>query len=45
MGKIPTTEEYLAQVAVVNAKASEIYRYMNFNQIEAFQEVADTVEM
>ncbi|MCM8736725.1 bifunctional aconitate hydratase 2/2-methylisocitrate dehydratase [Azospirillum sp. A1-3] len=43
LGKIPTTEEYLAQVGVVNQAAADIYRYMNFDQIPAFQEVADKV--
>ena len=43
MGKIPTVSEYLAQVEAVNAKAADVYRYMNFDQIEAFREVADTV--
>lgn len=45
LGKIPTPAEYLEQVEIVNKKAGEIYRYMNFNQIPAFQDVADTVEM
>jgi aconitate hydratase 2/2-methylisocitrate dehydratase len=43
MGKIPTMAEYLAQVQVVNAKAADVYRYMNFDQIKEFSEVADTV--
>ncbi|BAI75734.1 aconitate hydratase 2 (plasmid) [Azospirillum sp. B510] len=43
LGKIPTNEEYLAQVGVVNQAAADIYRYMNFDQIPAFQEVADKV--
>jgi len=45
MGKIPTMDEYLAQVRVVNAKAADIYRYMNFDQIPAFRDVADTVTL
>ncbi|MBS0511597.1 MAG: bifunctional aconitate hydratase 2/2-methylisocitrate dehydratase [Proteobacteria bacterium] len=45
MGKIPTVEEYMAQVEVVNKKAADIYRYMNFDQIEEFRSVADTVEV
>ncbi|HAY09015.1 MAG TPA: aconitate hydratase B, partial [Thauera sp.] len=45
MGKIPTVQEYLAQVEVVNKKAADIYRYMNFDQIEEFRSVADTVEV
>ncbi|MCK0506204.1 bifunctional aconitate hydratase 2/2-methylisocitrate dehydratase [Aromatoleum anaerobium] len=45
MGKIPTVAEYMSQVEVVNAKAKDVYRYMNFDQIEEFKSVADTVEV
>ncbi|MBW7900440.1 MAG: bifunctional aconitate hydratase 2/2-methylisocitrate dehydratase [Rhodocyclaceae bacterium] len=44
MGKIPTVAEYMEQIQVVNAKAADIYRYMNFDQIQDFVEVAATVE-
>ncbi|HEY5762812.1 MAG TPA: bifunctional aconitate hydratase 2/2-methylisocitrate dehydratase, partial [Rhodocyclaceae bacterium] len=43
MGKIPTVAEYMEGVKVVNAKAADVYRYMNFDQIKEFSEVADTV--
>jgi aconitate hydratase 2/2-methylisocitrate dehydratase len=43
MGRIPTVAEYLEQVKTVNAKAADVYRYMCFDQIEEFREVADTV--
>ena len=43
MGRIPTVAEYMEQVKVVNAKAADIYRYMNFDQIAEFREIADTV--
>jgi aconitate hydratase 2/2-methylisocitrate dehydratase len=42
-GKIPTVEEYQAQIGVVAQKAQDIYRYMNFDQIEDFSKIADTV--
>ncbi|MFD1625429.1 bifunctional aconitate hydratase 2/2-methylisocitrate dehydratase [Azospirillum griseum] len=45
LGRIPTTEEYLAEVGVVNAKAADVYRYMNFDQIAAFQDIAETVKV
>ncbi|MDE1545291.1 bifunctional aconitate hydratase 2/2-methylisocitrate dehydratase [Dechloromonas agitata] len=45
LGKIPTKEEYMQYIQVVNAKAADIYRYMNFDQIPAFVEVAETVTM
>jgi aconitate hydratase 2/2-methylisocitrate dehydratase len=40
LGRIPAPEEYLEQVAVVNKEAADIYRYMNFDQIDAFANVA-----
>jgi aconitate hydratase 2/2-methylisocitrate dehydratase len=43
MGKIPTVAEYMEQVKVVNAKAADVYRYMNFDKIAEFSDVADTV--
>ncbi len=43
LGKIPTMAEYMEQVKGVNAKAADVYRYMNFDQIKEFKEVADTV--
>jgi aconitate hydratase 2/2-methylisocitrate dehydratase len=45
MGKIPTVAEYMEQVQAVNAKAADVYRYMNFDQIEEFREVADSVSV
>ena len=44
-GEIPTMAEYLAQVQMLDSNAGEVYRYMNFDQIENFKEVADTVEV
>ncbi|MCK9282797.1 MAG: bifunctional aconitate hydratase 2/2-methylisocitrate dehydratase [Rhodocyclaceae bacterium] len=44
-GRIVTKDEYMEQIKLVNAKASEVYRYMNFDQIPEFVEVADTVAM
>ncbi|HND24135.1 MAG TPA: aconitase family protein, partial [Rhodocyclaceae bacterium] len=44
-GRIVTKEEYMEQIKLVNAKAADVYRYMNFDQIPAFVEVAETVEM
>ena len=45
MGKIPSVAEYLEQVKVVKAKAADVYRYMNFDQITEFKEIADTVQV
>jgi aconitate hydratase 2/2-methylisocitrate dehydratase len=40
LGRIPTMDEYLKSSAPVRAKAGEIYRYMNFDQIPLFGKVA-----
>jgi len=45
LGKIPTKEEYMADMGVLTANGDKIYQYMNFDQIEDFKEVADTVQM
>lgn len=43
LGRIPTREEYMADIGVINANGDTIYRYMNFDQIQDYKEVADTV--
>ncbi|MDT8989395.1 bifunctional aconitate hydratase 2/2-methylisocitrate dehydratase [Curvibacter sp. APW13] len=43
LGKLPTKEEYLAATGVITAKADQIYKYMNFDQIEEYAETAKTV--
>jgi aconitate hydratase 2/2-methylisocitrate dehydratase len=35
----------MAQVESLKAQAGEVYRYMNFDQIAEFKEVADSVEV
>jgi aconitate hydratase 2/2-methylisocitrate dehydratase len=43
LGKLPTHEEYLAATGVITAKSEQIYKYMNFNQIEEYVENAKAV--
>ncbi|CAG0969324.1 aconitate hydratase 2 / 2-methylisocitrate dehydratase [Burkholderiales bacterium] len=43
LGRIPTVEEYLAHAGSLTQQAAEVYRYMNFDQIKEFREVADRV--
>jgi aconitate hydratase 2/2-methylisocitrate dehydratase len=43
LGRIPTMEEYLAHMGSINAMAGAIYRYLNFDQIEEYRQVADKV--
>jgi len=45
LGRIPTMDEYLANIGVLDKNAAEIYRYMNFDQIADFRDVADTVDV
>jgi len=43
LGRIPTVAEYMEQVKSLEAKSADVYRYMNFDQIAEFKELADTV--
>jgi aconitate hydratase 2/2-methylisocitrate dehydratase len=43
LGRIPTKAEYMADMGVLDANGAAIYKYMNFDQIADFREVADTV--
>src|SRR5690625_686906 len=43
LGRIPTKEEYLSDMGVLQKDSDDIYRYMNFDQIPDFKEIADAV--
>jgi aconitate hydratase 2 / 2-methylisocitrate dehydratase len=43
LGKIPTFAEYMEQLGGLKGKEADVYRYMNFDQIPEFVEVAETV--
>ena len=43
LGRIPTKEEYMAETGVLAEHEKTIYRYMNFDQIPDFKDVADSV--
>ncbi len=45
LGKIPTVEEYQANIGIINEQGDQIYRYMNFNEIDSYNEVAETVNV
>ncbi|CKK59397.1 bifunctional aconitate hydratase 2/2-methylisocitrate dehydratase [Neisseria meningitidis] len=45
LGKIPTVEEYQANIGIINEQGDKIYRYMNFNEIDSYNEVAETVNV
>ena len=44
LGRIPTQAEYLADMGVINADGSKIYKYLNFDQIAEYQEAAEAVK-
>ncbi|MFO1389092.1 bifunctional aconitate hydratase 2/2-methylisocitrate dehydratase [Cellvibrio sp.] len=41
LGKLPTPEEYLSYANKLNSMSSDIYRYLNFNEIQSYQEAAN----
>jgi aconitate hydratase 2/2-methylisocitrate dehydratase len=43
MGKLPTVEEYKAAVKHLEPMSEDIYRYLNFHQMQEYKSVADTV--
>ncbi|WP_028603102.1 bifunctional aconitate hydratase 2/2-methylisocitrate dehydratase [Ottowia thiooxydans] len=43
IGKLPTKEEYLKEMGVIDADKASVYRYMNFDQIEEYANVAKEV--
>ena len=45
LGKIPTVEEYQANIGIINEQGDQIYRYMNFNEIAEYKEVAEKVNV
>ena len=43
LGRLPTVAEYHADMGVINADGAKVYRYMNFDQIGEYAEVAKEV--
>ena len=43
LGKIPNQTEYLNNIAVLQKNSDDIYRYMNFDRIPYFSELAKTI--
>jgi len=43
LGKIPTVAEYLEAVGIINQDAANVYKYMNFDQIEEYAQTAKGV--
>jgi aconitate hydratase 2/2-methylisocitrate dehydratase len=44
LGKIPTLEEYHANIGIINQKSTEVYRYLSFDKIAEYSEQAASVK-
>jgi len=44
LGKLPTAEEYMAYASELDTMSDDIYRYLNFDEIESYQKSADDIE-
>ena len=43
LGRIPTKEEYIADIGVIDQHSDTIYQYLNFDKIDDYKDVADAV--
>jgi|TARA_R110002073_G_scaffold25832_1_gene85128 aconitate hydratase 2/2-methylisocitrate dehydratase len=45
LGKLPTVAEYMEYAATIDSMSDDIYRYLNFDQMKEYQDVADSVKI
>ena len=45
LGKLPTAEEYLKYATTFDTMSAEIYQYLNFDQIQSYQDSANSVSL
>ena len=43
LGRIPTKQEYMTDMGVLDKNSADIYKYLNFDQIPDYKDVADAV--
>lgn len=43
LGRIPTRAEYMADMGVIDQNSDKIYQYLNFDKMEDYKDVADTI--
>ena len=43
LGRLPTVKEYLKEASQLNTLSADIYRYLNFNEIESYNNAANSV--
>ncbi|MCC7226236.1 MAG: bifunctional aconitate hydratase 2/2-methylisocitrate dehydratase [Burkholderiaceae bacterium] len=44
LGRIPSKAEYMADIGVINDNGSKVYKYLNFDKIADYKDVADTID-
>ncbi|HQN41155.1 MAG TPA: hypothetical protein PK724_03455, partial [Pseudomonadales bacterium] len=45
LGALPTVEQYMQYANTLNSMAPEIYRYLNFDQLDNFVKAANQVKI
>ena len=45
LGKLPTVEEYHKYMADINPLSDEIYKYLNFNELESYVASANSADI
>ena len=43
LGRIPTRAEYMTDMGVIDQNSDKIYQYLNFDKMEDYKDVADTI--
>ena len=44
LGRIPTKDEYMADMGVLTAASSKVYQYLNFDQVQDYMDAAATAK-
>jgi aconitate hydratase 2/2-methylisocitrate dehydratase len=42
MGKIPSMDEYMQYADDINTMSEDVYRYLNFNEMESYTSAAES---
>ena len=45
LGRLPTVEEYMEKVSMLDPLADDVYRYLNFHQIDEYRKTADGIQI
>ena len=40
MGKIPSTQEYMADATKIESMSAEVFKYLNFDRMDGFKKAA-----